>query len=116
VLSKAPWIQCGRKRIRWDILHESSIGLPGSSSENWSYIIRNEEDDGEQMEVTHAIDGIESEEEEDEKSQSSSENWSGLTSSEEEYGPPIVVTDVIEENERRRRAEAESEENSDHLA
>jgi hypothetical protein len=26
VLSKDPWIQCGRKRIRWDILHEAIVG------------------------------------------------------------------------------------------
>ena len=71
VLSKDPWIQCGRKRIRWDVLAGVLVWgeeKPQSSSESWSDVPNNKEEDGERMEVTDAIRGNESEEDESEGS------------------------------------------------
>ncbi|PMD16845.1 HET-domain-containing protein [Hyaloscypha hepaticicola] len=103
VLSKDPWIQCGRKRIRSDVLHGSLRKGRDFQRLSWSDIPGNEEEDRERMEVTHAIEPIESEEEEDEKSQNSSETWSRSR---------MLVTDVIELKKRSWRRE----ENSDYWA
>ncbi len=95
MLSKDPWIQCGRKRIRWDILYRSidrGSGESRTSGEIRSDATCNEEEDGECMEVTHAIEENESEEDEDEKSQCSSEMWSEATSNEEEDGERMSET------------------------
>ena len=45
VLSKDPWIQCGRKRIRWDILHKAIVGQ------------EDEKNQSEKTSDTHTISG-----------------------------------------------------------
>jgi len=71
VLSKDPWIQCGRKRIRWDILHEAVVRQEDeksqSSSENGSDAISEEEEKDKGIEVTDAMDDYESEDYEGEE-------------------------------------------------
>lgn len=46
VLSKDPWIQCGRKRVRWNSLHEALAGQKSGSSDEFG---ASEHDDGIRM-------------------------------------------------------------------
>jgi hypothetical protein len=86
VLSKDPWIQCGRKRIRWDILHEAVVRQEDeksqSSSENGSDAISEEEEKDKGIEVTDAMDEYESEDYESEEYEGEENNDNYASSNE----------------------------------
>jgi hypothetical protein len=65
------------------------------------------------MEVTHAIEKIESEEEEDENSQSSRKKWNDLTMNEEEDGERTEVSHAIEKIESEEEEDEISQSSSE---